>query len=300
MELTHRPIARTQDLIVEELGDELLVYDEADNRGHCLSPSAARVWRLCDGRTPVEDMGAELGLDPHEVDRALAELEACELLQPTPQLSSNGDGVIGTTRRELSVKLVKAGGAIAAAPLIVSIAAPSPAAAATAGPGCTNVLECSGNCGQTGSGCQGGGCVCCQLTKINCEDNVFCNGVHIFRSSSIKFCQFVNNACPPRREPCICPNPEVCPGTASSSSGKSGTTQSTQSSSSSTGTTTSPSSPAPVNTPGGGAPAPSTGPAAGGTTPTTPAPTPTTPAPTPTTTAPTTPPAPGTTTVPGF
>jgi hypothetical protein len=300
MELTNRPSARTQDLIVEELGDELLVYDEADHRGHCLTPSAARVWRRCDGRTPVEDMSAELGLDPHEVDRALAELEACDLLEPTPQLSSNGDGVIGTTRRELSVKLVRAGGAIAAAPLIVSIAAPSPAAAATAGPGCTNVLECSGNCGQTGSGCKGGGCVCCQLDQIKCNQNVFCNGVHIKRDASVKFCQFVNQACPAPSTQCACPNNTPC-ATSATSSQSSTSTSTSQSggTSSSSGTTTAPSAPAPVNAPGSGAPAPSTGPAAGGTTTTTPTTT------TPTTTTPTTPTtptttAPTTTTTPGF
>ena len=45
------PCARSEDLIVEELGEELLVYDMKADRGHCLSPVAARVWRRCDGRT---------------------------------------------------------------------------------------------------------------------------------------------------------------------------------------------------------------------------------------------------------
>ena len=35
MEAEHRPRARSEKLIVEELGDELLVYDIRADRGHC-------------------------------------------------------------------------------------------------------------------------------------------------------------------------------------------------------------------------------------------------------------------------
>ena len=125
------PCARSEDLIVEELGEELLVYDMKADRGHCLSPTAARVWRRCDGRTPAKDMSAELDLDPDAVGRALDELAACKLLEPTPELTvvaANGDGA---TRRELATRFVKAGAVAAAAPLIVSVVAPTPAQAQT-------------------------------------------------------------------------------------------------------------------------------------------------------------------------
>ena len=125
------PCARSEDLIVEELGEELLVYDMKADRGHCLSPTAARVWRRCDGRTPAKDMSAELDLDPDAVARALDELAACQLLEPTPELTvvaANGDGA---TRRELATRFLKAGAVAAAAPLIVSVVAPTPAQAQT-------------------------------------------------------------------------------------------------------------------------------------------------------------------------
>ena len=126
------PCARSEDLIVEELGEELLVYDMKADRGHCLSPVAARVWRRCDGRTPAKDMSAELDLDPDAVGRALDELTACKLLQPTPELTvvaANGDGA---TRREVATRFVKAGAVAAAAPLIVSVAGSDARAGANA------------------------------------------------------------------------------------------------------------------------------------------------------------------------
>ena len=35
----------------EQLGDEASVYDWARAQVHALNPTAARVWRLCDGAT---------------------------------------------------------------------------------------------------------------------------------------------------------------------------------------------------------------------------------------------------------
>ena len=148
------PLGRSRDLIVEELGDELLVYDMEADRGHCLSPTAARVWRRCDGRTPPEGLSAQLGLDQDAVDRALEELAACELLEaaPEPTVVPAGNGA---TRRELASKVVKVGAVAAAAPLIVSVAAPTPAQAQTLA-FCAQ-FDITPGCGL----CQRAGCCCC-------------------------------------------------------------------------------------------------------------------------------------------
>src|SRR5688500_19991928 len=92
MDQGRRPLARTTDLIVEELGDELLVYDKESDRGHCLSPTAAAVWRRCDGRTPAEGLSAQLGFDATTVRQALDELTNIGLLEAAPA------GGNGTTR----------------------------------------------------------------------------------------------------------------------------------------------------------------------------------------------------------
>ena len=47
----------------EQLGDEVAVYDAARKRVHALNPTAARVWRQCDGATSPEAMAAALRRD---------------------------------------------------------------------------------------------------------------------------------------------------------------------------------------------------------------------------------------------
>ena len=73
-------------------------------------------------------------MDADTVARALDELNGCELLDTGPSEA----GATGTTRREASIKLAKVGGAVAAAPLIVSLALPATAAATVTPAFCTN------------------------------------------------------------------------------------------------------------------------------------------------------------------
>src|SRR5215208_278306 len=47
------PVARKTRLVVRELAEEVLVYDEEGHRAHCLNRTAALVWKSCDGKTPV-------------------------------------------------------------------------------------------------------------------------------------------------------------------------------------------------------------------------------------------------------
>ena len=155
---SYRPLARSQDLIVEEVGDEVLVYDSNADTAHCLSPDAASVWRRCDGKTPIDGLTAQVDLSAERVESALSELERCELLeQPaTPA---------GHTRRDLTLKVARISAAAAATPLIISVAAPTPAQAATRA-FCAQFS--SGNCGmETSGGCSGSvGCCCCTPTLV--------------------------------------------------------------------------------------------------------------------------------------
>ena len=151
-----RPLARTDELIVEELEGQVLIYDQRTDEAHCLSPAAARVWRACDGRTDRQQLAAQLELDPSDVTQALAELEACGLL----------DGIgSGVTRREATARIAKAGAAAAVAtPFIYSIVAPVPAAAVSLTVLCQAVNAIAGHdCGnKVGQGCGSiPGCCCC-------------------------------------------------------------------------------------------------------------------------------------------
>ena len=166
------PLARDKGLVIEELGDELLVYDLEIKHAHCLTPLAARVWRECNGKTRPDAIATTLGVTVSEVDQAIAELDRCDLLA-SYKLSSPKSGM---TRRDLGLRVTKVAAAAATVPLILSIAAPAVAATASQeqfcfdlAPGGTNNCDICNNAGQEEGGGQGGAntlCCCChQPTK---------------------------------------------------------------------------------------------------------------------------------------
>jgi hypothetical protein len=163
-------LRRSHDLVIEALGDELLVYDRTNTRAHCLSADAVRVWHACDGSSDARALSAGLGLALDVVRQALDELEASALLDHGIELidvaAGNGRSV---TRRQLAVRSAKMGTAVATAPLILSIAAPTAMAAATPTPFQCEVYTVS-DCGvSTGCGAVAGCCCCCQGSSGNCK-----------------------------------------------------------------------------------------------------------------------------------
>jgi hypothetical protein len=157
--------------VVEEVGDELFVYDQANECAHSLSVAAAAVWRACDGEMSAKALGAKLDMDADTVARALAELDDCNLLD-------NGQPLSGMTRREATLKTAKVGATAASVPLIFSILAPVPAMAATQ-QYCI-ALGCTQGCGL----CHQAGCACCgpggnqdkictaDCTSVNCNNAI--------------------------------------------------------------------------------------------------------------------------------
>jgi hypothetical protein len=147
---TTLPLARTDDLVVEELGAELLVYDKLTNTAHSLNATAARVWRACDGYTNTDVLSTKLEMDSETLEQALYELENTSLMVATPQL--------GHTRREMTVKMAKYGAA-ASIPFIYSALGPVPLAAATPTPQ-QCLFYSAGDCNSCSNIC--GCCCCCQ------------------------------------------------------------------------------------------------------------------------------------------
>lgn len=93
-----KPLANRDAVLLERVGDQLVVYDQARRRLHVLSRSAALVWQHCDGRREVAELAEitarELGTPvEHEVVLlALQQLEEAGLLRTahrsTPQVDS--------------------------------------------------------------------------------------------------------------------------------------------------------------------------------------------------------------------
>lgn len=153
-----KPIARDKALVVEELGDELLVYDLDVKNAHCLTPLAASVWRLCDGKKTPEAMATQLDVEITEVQFALDELDRCDLLQTLKAKKG------GLSRRDFGLKVTKVAAASATLPLILSIAAPAMAAGESVIIYCFSLTPAGGtnNCNicnqQTGANTL---CCCC-------------------------------------------------------------------------------------------------------------------------------------------
>lgn len=124
------PRRREDGLVVRELADETLVYDQTNHQAHCLNPTAGFVWRRCDGRTDVAALAAllaqEFGLPRAEeaVALALAQLGKARLLQEVP----GKDTAARCSRRDLVRKL---GAAAVLVPAVMTIVAPSVAMAAS-------------------------------------------------------------------------------------------------------------------------------------------------------------------------
>jgi hypothetical protein len=124
-----QPRARKDGLLEETVGEELLLYDQNSHTAHCLSPTAACVWRHCDGELGVAGLAELAGASENLVADALHELREKDLLDAEPQLTQST--IPGISRREAIGRVVGIGAAAAAAPLIVSATAATPAMASS-------------------------------------------------------------------------------------------------------------------------------------------------------------------------
>jgi Coenzyme PQQ synthesis protein D (PqqD) len=146
-------------LVVEQLGDELLVFDSRTGEAHALSPLASSVFERCDGRTSFTEVAAEVGIPQADLLEVLEQLQERGLLEASPTPA-------GLSRREAVRRAALIGaGAAAAAPLIKSILVPTPAEALSVcqatkllGEPCAATCECVVGC------CCAGG----QLSEPQC------------------------------------------------------------------------------------------------------------------------------------
>jgi hypothetical protein len=132
------PLARSVDLVVEPMGEELLVYDTRAERAHSLNPAAASVWRACDGQRDVEALARHCELDPVAVELALDSLRDCDLLIDFP-------GRRVSRRHALRAAAVAGAGIGVAFPVVRSIVLPTAAQAVSClpdGDPCTSGPEC--------------------------------------------------------------------------------------------------------------------------------------------------------------
>ncbi len=162
-----KPQTRRSGLLLRELPDELLVYDQERHRAHCLNRTAALVFRHADGSRTLDELALLLGQSAGRdlVVQTLAQLDEAGLLESTSLEAELQPA--GIDRRAVVRRM-----GIAAAillPAVVSIVAPTPAEAAA-----TCVTSCSGQPNNTTCDVCGGGTLC--PTTFTCQGGVCTDG----------------------------------------------------------------------------------------------------------------------------
>jgi len=154
---SQNPMARQNGLVVQEMPEEVLVYDLDTNKAHCLNRSAAFVWKSCDGNNSVSDIVREFE------STGAGKVTEDFVWLAIDQLSENGllEGKVaprfhGQSRRQVLKTIGLA--SIVAVPVIASLVAPQKALGSLS-------------------------CVCTQsqncASQTTCQSQTFCNSLGI-------------------------------------------------------------------------------------------------------------------------
>jgi hypothetical protein len=148
MKKEFRPVARKANLVVQRLGDELLIYDLTTNKAMCLNGPSAMIWELSNGDRSSNDIAISLGrefkapVSEEYVEFAFDELSSHGLLEDGTAFVADK-----VSRRQL-IKRIGAASAVAI-PVVASLVAPQALHAATCVPNngsCTASAQCCSNC----------------------------------------------------------------------------------------------------------------------------------------------------------
>lgn len=152
------PKGRKSSLVVQELNNEIMIYDMTENKALCLNETSAIVWQACDGNNTISEitriLTEKLGKSANEdlVWLAIEQLKKENLIENSNELKSP---FLGMSRRDVIKKVGL--GTLIALPVVASIIAPTPVLA--------------GSCfGLNGTGCTASPNDCCPNTPtLNCN-----------------------------------------------------------------------------------------------------------------------------------
>lgn len=128
------PTQRTKSIKIQEIGGELLVYDQKIHKAHCLTDMALTVWNLCDGKHSVEQIAGQIaqnsGNFPNEdeVWQVLTQFSDADLLEVSVEAYEARNASVKSRRRAIAKM-----GLATATPFFLSISVPPPAFAASSG-----------------------------------------------------------------------------------------------------------------------------------------------------------------------
>ena len=129
-----KPKASKHSMLVEQIGDEVVVLDQQRMQAHRLNRTAALVWRHCDGTKTISDMVSILKdqqiqvADENLVWLSLDQLNAASLLEERIDRPMEQ---IRTSRRTFVRKVGAVGVLAIVLPAVSSMIVPTPAQAQT-------------------------------------------------------------------------------------------------------------------------------------------------------------------------
>jgi hypothetical protein len=116
------PTARKNGLVVQEMPDEVLVYDLETDKAHCLNQTAAFVWKNCDGKTSVNEIVAQFEKQQgSKINEDLVWLAIDQLSERKLLENSVATKFAGESRRSVLKKIGFA--SVVALPVIASLVA---------------------------------------------------------------------------------------------------------------------------------------------------------------------------------
>ncbi len=154
------PLAKNNDIIQQESGNELLLYKLDSNQAYCLNSTSTIIYQHCNGKTEVEEISRKYGMNEEIILLALQKFETENLLAGQTEFRT-------IPRRQL---LIKAATSAVALPFISMIVAPSATQAASAcinpngAPPNTSLGACFGNAVTCVNPCQTLSNQCCSGT----------------------------------------------------------------------------------------------------------------------------------------
>ena len=178
-----KPQARLENLVVQELSDELLIYNLETNRAFNLNQTSALVWQNCDGNKDINQITKEIEKKLNQnVPNELVWLAIDSLKKEGLVNFSEFPKFDGITRREMVRRVGLT--SIAALPVISSLIAPNAINAASGDPPAPVCFACSkktieqcatcnnalGTC-YNNSGCGNGGVLQIGITCEDCLNN---------------------------------------------------------------------------------------------------------------------------------
>lgn len=121
----NKPKTRNENIVIQEMNNEILIYDLKDNKAFCLNETSAMIYQLCDGTKTIADISSLMSqklktlVNEDLVPLALDELKRDGLLEHAEGFDNY---CAGFSRREMVRRAGLA--SMVALPLVLSIIAP--------------------------------------------------------------------------------------------------------------------------------------------------------------------------------